>query len=221
MATTLEQALDVPPTRLRMFDVAAMRDGSASVVIGARNTGKSYLIRDLLRTKNLPAGALISHDEGAPAFYGMPATFVHEEYDTNILGNVLKRQALVPKDRDRRAFAVMDHCMFDNSWTKDENVRTLVLQCRPFCVMFILALCYPPAAVPAAPNMDYVFILRENNVFNRKRLFAQYAERVFPDFEFFCQVLDESTDDFHVLVIDNTSWSRRLEDVVFWYRAGP
>ena len=49
-------------------------------------------------------------------------------------------------------------------------------------------------------------------------LFDNYAS-VFPSFEFFCQVMDQCTQNYECLVIDNTTQSSKLEDSVYWYKA--
>jgi len=63
-----------------------------------------------------------------------------------------------------------------------------------------------------------VFILRENIVQNRKRIYDCYAG-MFPSFDAFTQTLDQTTENFECMVIDNTAKSNRLEDTVFWYKA--
>ena len=67
-------------------------------------------------------------------------------------------------------------------------------------------------------NIDFVFILRENYVSNRKRLYEHYAG-MFPSFEMFCQVMDQCTEDYECLVINNNAKSNKLTDQVFWYKA--
>ena len=69
-------------------------------------------------------------------------------------------------------------------------------------------------------NVDFVFILRENYVSNRKRLYEHYAG-MFPTFEMFCQVMDQCTENYECLVINNNAKSNKLEDQVFWYKAEP
>lgn len=44
---------------------------------------------------------------------------------------------------------------------------------------------------------------------------------MFPTLESFCQVMDQCTENYECLVIDNTSKSNRLEEQVFWYKADP
>ena len=69
-------------------------------------------------------------------------------------------------------------------------------------------------------NIDYVFILKESVLANRKKLYDQYAG-VFPNFDVFCQAMDQCTNDFQCLVIDNTTNSNVFEEQVYWYKASP
>ena len=65
------------------------------VMIGKRNTGKSFLVKDLLYyKKDLPIGTVISGTEGANEFYSkiVPPLFIHEEFKPHIVTNLLARQ---------------------------------------------------------------------------------------------------------------------------------
>ena len=66
-------------------------------------------------------------------------------------------------------------------------------------------------------NIDYVFILKENYVSNRKRLYEHYAGML--NFDMFCQVMDQCRKNYECLVINNNAKSNKLEDQVFWYKA--
>ena len=63
----------------------------------------------------------------------------------------------------------------------------------------------------------YLF-LRENIWSNRKRLYDHYAG-MFPTFEMFCETMDQCTENYECLVIDNTSKSNKIEDQVYWYKS--
>ena len=81
--------------RLRKFKPAAMADDKVCVFIGKRNTGKSFLCKDLLHQhKDIPCGQVISATEAANGYYGkmVPPIFIHDEYKPEIISNVLKRQ---------------------------------------------------------------------------------------------------------------------------------
>jgi hypothetical protein len=222
---------------LKRFEIATITDDKVVVLIGKRNTGKSFLIKDLLYYHHkLPIGTVISGTESANHFYQeiIPKMFIHGEYTAPLVDNVVKRQNLILKSVnkevalyggnttiDPRAFLILDDCLYDSSWTKDKNVRALFMNGRHLKMFFVIAMQYPLGIPPnLRTNIDFIFILRENIVANRKRIYDNYAG-MFPTFEIFCQVMDQCTENFECLVIDNTTKSNRLEDTVFWYKAEP
>ena len=122
---------------------------------------------------------------------------------------------------DPNAFVILDDCLYDNSWVKDPNIRSMFMNGRHYKLLFIITMQYALGIPPnLRTNIDYVFILRENYVSNRKRLYENYAG-MFPSFETFCQVMDQCTENYECLVIHNNAKSNKLEDQVFWYKAEP
>ena len=120
---------------------------------------------------------------------------------------------------DPRAFLILDDCLYDQSWIKDKNIRSLFMNGRHFKILFLITMQYALGIPPnLRTNIDYVFILRENYVSNRKRLYEHYAG-MFPNFEMFCQVMDQCTENYECLVIHNNAKSNKLTDQVFWYKA--
>ena len=74
--------------------------GPVIVLIGRRDTGKSFLVRDLLYYhQDIPIGTVISGTEAGNGFYSqhVPKLFIHDEYNTAIIENILKRQKTVMK----------------------------------------------------------------------------------------------------------------------------
>lgn len=210
--------------------------GPVVVLIGRRDTGKSYLVRDLLfYHQDIPIGTVISGTEAGNGFYSehVPKLFIHEEYNTAIIENILKRQKLVLKEVkkeldhykktriDPRTFVILDDCLYDNTWTKDKMMRLLFMNGRHWKIMLIITMQYPLGVPPnLRTNIDYVFILREPYITNRKRIWENYAG-MFPTFESFCQVMDQCTENFECLVINNNAKSNKLHDQIFWYKAEP
>jgi hypothetical protein len=68
-------------------------------------------------------------------------------------------------------------------------------------------------------NVDYTFIFRETNLTNRKRIYDNYAGCI-PNFEAFCQILDQCTQGHDFLVVNNTCRVNDLSEQLFWCRAG-
>lgn len=227
---------------LRKFDMrnikfpADQAKGPVIVLIGRRDTGKSFLVRDLLYYhQNIPVGTVISGTEEGNGFYGkmVPKLFIHNEYNTAIIENVLLRQKGVLKQIkqemasfnrstiDPRTFLILDDCLYDASWAKDKMMRLLFMNGRHWKIMLLITMQYPLGIPPnLRTNIDYVFILREPYINNRQRIYQNYAG-MFSTFEAFCQVMDQCTENFECLVIDNNAKSNHLQDQVFWYKADP
>jgi len=212
--------------------MSSIKSDKVVLFIGKRETGKSFLVRDLLwHNRDLPVGTVISGTEGANQFYSkmIPSIFIHDEYRPEIIHNFVKRQGRLVKKQvsgapeyqniDPRAFMILDDCLYDNSWVKDKNVRSLFMNGRHYKAFFIITSQYSLGIPPnLRTNVDYVFVLRETIHSNRRRLFEQYCG-MFPTYEFFCSVMDQCTENFECLVINNNSKSSKLEDQVYWYRA--
>lgn len=208
--------------------------GPVIVMIGRRDTGKSFLMRDLLyHQRDIPVGTVISGTEQLNNFFSshVPPVLIHNKFSKSIVGNVLMRQKHVVKQfksqmetykktsLDPRAFLILDDCMYDKGWPNDELIRIIFMQGRHYKLCCVLSLQYAIGIPPVLrTNIDYVFILREPNTNNRKKLYENYAG-MFPTFESFSQVMDQCTENFECLVIDNNSKSNKLGDQVSWYKA--
>jgi len=210
--------------------------GPVIVLIGRRDTGKSFLVRDLLYYhQDIPIGTVISGTEAGNGFYGklVPKLFIHDEYNTAIIENILKRQKIVMKqikkekevygrsNIDGRAFVILDDCLYDNTWSRDKLMRLLFMNGRHWKVMLVITMQYPLGVPPnLRTNIDYTFILREPYIANRKRIYENFAG-MFPTFESFCQVMDQCTENYECLVVSNNAKSNKLEEQIFWYKAAP
>jgi hypothetical protein len=225
---------------LRKFDMKSISfkynesKGPVIVLIGRRDTGKSYLVRDILyHHQDIPIGTVISGTEESNSFYGsmVPKLFIHDEYNSAIVENILKRQRCVIKQIkkeietfkkstiDPRTFVIMDDCLYDNTWSRDKLMRLLFMNGRHYKVMLVITMQYPLGIPPTLrTNIDYVFILREPYIANRRRIYENYAG-MFPTFEAFCQVMDQTTENYDCMVINNNAKSNKLQDQVFWYHA--
>jgi hypothetical protein len=206
------------------------------VIIGKKDTGKSFLVRDILcNTQSaFPIGTVISGTEVANEFFQhmVPSKLIHDKYQPEIVMGVIKRQLGAKTQRnedkkrsggnsniDPRAFLILDDCLYDSSWIKEESTRYVFMNGRHIDLMTIITMQYPLGITPnLRTNVDFIFILRETILGNRRRIYENYAG-MFPTFEMFCQFMDQCTENFEGLVICNGVQSNRLEDQVFWYKA--
>jgi hypothetical protein len=225
---------------LKKFDMRSIvfktndTKGPVIVLIGRRDTGKSFLVKDILyHHQDIPIGVVIAGTEEGNGFYGkmVPKLFIHYEYNTSIIENVLKRQKSVLKqikkemetykktNIDPRAFVILDDCLYDSSWSRDKIMRLLFMNGRHWKIMLIITMQTPLGILPnLRTNIDFVFILRDSYISNRKRIYENYAG-MFPTFESFCQVMDQCTENYECLVIHNNVKSNKLSDQIFWYKA--
>ena len=206
------------------------------VIIGKKDTGKSFLVRDILYNAQrcFPVGTVISGTEVANEFFQhmVPSRFIHDKYTPEIVMSTIKRQLQAKMARnadktahgghssmDPRAFLILDDCLYDASWIQQESTRYVFMNGRHVDLTTIITMQYPLGITPnLRTNVDFVFILRENIIGNRRRIYENYAG-MFPTFELFCQFMDQCTENFECMVICNSSQSNRLEDQVFWYKA--
>ena len=219
---------------IKKFDMSSIADDKVVVAIGKRNSGKTFVVKDLLYYhRDLPVGTLISGTENENRTFSphIPSIFIHEECTPELLDKVLRRQKLIMKKMnkelsdfgkssiDPRAFLILDDCLHDNSWAKNKNIKYVFFNGRHRKIFSVITMQYPLGIPPnLRTNIDYVFIMRENDYSNRKRLYEAYAG-MFPTFEIFCNVLDSCTENYECLVIDKTVLSNKLQDQIFWYKA--
>ena len=206
------------------------------VLIGKKDTGKSFLVRDILaHTKDcFPVGTIISGTEVANPFFQemAPSKLIHDKYKPELVMNAIKRQLTVKQQRnadkrghggnsniDPRAFLILDDCLYDKTWINEESTRYIFMNGRHIDMVTLITMQYPLGVTPnLRTNIDFVFILRENNISNRRRIYENFAG-MFPTFEMFCQFMDQCTENYECLVIANGVQSNKLDDQVFWYKA--
>ena len=197
--------------------------GSKIVVIGKPGTGKTVLLSSLLYRKKhiFPVGVVMSGTEDSNGFYNkmFPSTFVYNRLNEKKIETFIKRQKIAKKHlKNPWAVLLLDDCTDDVSILKKPLFHSIFKNGRHWKMLFILSLQYCMDIKPVIrTNVDGTFILRETNLKNRRSLYENYAG-VIPDFRMFCSIMDQITDDFTALYINNQSKSNKLSDCIFWYR---
>jgi hypothetical protein len=209
--------------QLKKFNPATIADDKVCVFIGKRGTGKSTLVTDVLyHKKHIPAGVVMSATEEGNHHYKkfVPDLFIYGDYDRDAIDRVLDRQKqIIAVKKKSNAFILLDDCMYDRKFMKDTCIRQCFMNGRHWKIFFMLTMQYCMDLTPdLRANVDYVFILRENIVQNREKLYKSFFG-VFPTLAMFAQVMDACTENYECLVLDNTSKSNKIQDCVFWYKA--
>lgn len=219
--------------RIRTFTFDQFVQDPAIIMIAKRGSGKSWVVRAVLDFfKNIPVGLIIAPTDRMNKFYGkfFPDSYIHYEYKTEIIENVLKRQILMiekeaerktkGKKLDPRAFIIMDDCLGQKgSWAKDKPIQELLFNGRHYRIMYILTMQFPLGIAPELRcNFDYIFLLADDTISNQKRIYDHYAG-MFPTFDSFRQVFNQLTADFGSMVIVNRGVKKSIFDKVFFYKA--
>lgn len=203
-------------------------------MIAKSGSGKSWVVRDIMyHMRTIPCGTVIAPTDKMTKFYNefVPPAFTHHEYVETIIPRVLSRQKkMLQQNEDRvkkgkkpvdpRTFLIMDDCMSSKHlWLKDPNVLAIFNEGRHYQLTFILTMQYSLGIQPELrSNFDYIFLLGEDMLNNRKKLYDHYAG-MFPTQDIFNQVFTQVTENFGCMVINNRIKSMDITKKVFWYRA--
>ena len=222
--------------RLKKFDIKSMPDHVTIAMIAKRGSGKSYLTRELLfHKRHYPCTVAVSKTERLNKFFGefIPDIYIYESYSNELLGKIFTKQTKILEDnekrikdgkkpKDPRIMIVMDDCMSSKgSWVKEEPIQELFYNGRHYKISFILTLQYCLGIPPEMrANFDYIFLLAEDFITNRRRLYEHFAG-MFPDFSSFNDAFTILTEDYGCMVINNKIHTTDITEKVFWYKAKP
>lgn len=198
--------------------------GSKIVVIGKPGTGKTTLIASLLYAKKhiIPVAMAMSGTEDSNGYYRkiFPSTFVFNTYDEEQIEKFIKRQKISKLHvKNPWACIILDDCTDDPSLFRKPLQQGMYKRGRHWKMWYILSLQYGMDVRPVIrTNVDGVFILREPSLRNRKVLYENYAG-IIPDFKMFCDIMDQITDDFTALYINNATKTNDWRECIHWYKA--
>ena len=218
---------------IKGFDFDMFVENPSIVLIAKRGSGKSWVVRALLQFfKNIPAGIVIAPTDRMNAFYRnfFPDSYIYYDYKSEIIEKIMDRQKQMKKKQEKkkadgkkidpRAFVIMDDCLGQKgTWVRDPPIQELLYNGRHYELMYILTMQFPLGIAPELrANFDYIFLLAEDYISNKKRIYDHYAG-MFPSFEAFRQVFDQLTDDFGSMVIVNRGVRKTIFEKIFWYKA--
>lgn len=168
------------------FDIATIDYTSESVifVIGARNTGKSTFVKNILKYLP-PNGTIVCGSEEWNPIYGTK----HTEYSLELV-------------KSAKDFIVLDDCIYDPTWL-DDILSDKHQSLRIITMLYAMS-------IPTTANIDYVFIFRENILSNLRKLYDQYVGVAFLTFETFCEAM--CLEEYECLVIEKKTTAYHLRN---------
>lgn len=213
----------IRPSMEQAYDPNYKDGGSKITVIGRPGTGKSFLITSLIYEKRacFPVGLVISGTEDSNHHFSklFPSTFIYNQVDMEILKNFIQRQKLAKQYIPQSwALLLLDDCMDDPKQFNSPIIQGLYKNGRHWNMLYILSLQYCMDIKPVIRNsIDGTFILREPNLKNRKSIYENYAS-IIPSFQIFCAIMDQITNDYTALYINNRVQSNDWQDCIYWYK---
>ena len=84
--------------KIQPFIISNMCTDPAITMIAKRGSGKSWVVRDIMRNqKNIPGGIVISPTEKLNHFYSgfVPDIYIYDKYRSEIVEQLFKRQDII------------------------------------------------------------------------------------------------------------------------------
>ena len=190
--------------------------GSTSLIIGKRALGKTTLAKHLAHQLAQEETKVLAFSPvGSASDYALNAhTKFYERYDSELLGDLIKQQ----KTADNESVVLMDDAFYSAKTYSDDNFVHVLMNRHHLKIHLVMTQQYAVGLSPQTRcNIDYVFLFRETNESNRRKLYNIYGG-MFPTYELFTNQLNKATQKYGCMVIDNNPTSDKLVDQVFWYR---
>lgn len=233
---------------LNLFNPKKIKPGSICVFIGKRNTGKTFLTKDLLyHQRDIPYGKIFSPTDALNREYCnmVPKSFIAKNYKSDAMQTIFKTQEekinkkieqykpmyphltekdiidkYIRTDVKNYAFVLLDDCLADaKNWKNDETIKQIFYNGRHYCIFFLLTM---QVVLGIHPNLraqiDYIFLTFTRSNQEIKKLYECYGGD-FRNLEEFKKILNACTEDYNCMVIDNATNSKKFEDKIFYYKA--
>jgi hypothetical protein len=179
-----------------MFDLDLLEKNSTIVIIGHQNSGKSFLIKDIvLHNKDIPLHIACSQAEHIYSFYHdfINNKFIYNYCEPSLIDNLFKRYELV--QNDKRSMLILDRTLSSRGlWAKDETYLKLFNNNKSIETMIIITFIFSLQVPREIMNTyDYVFLFNDQFIGNIKRMYEHYATDIFTTFDEFREIFDKYT----------------------------
>lgn len=215
------------------FDMKRIVPGSVVLVLGARGTGKTTVIVDLLHhMRGYKLGAIMVDTLDTAAKYAehVPDSLIYSQYDASVVEKLIRQQEKQILEAKRRhdypievkspKFLVLDDLAFNKSIQKDEVLRRVYTNGRHFKLTTIIAAQYCMQVPKECRLMfDYIFTTYEKTNKYRQQIYEEF-DVGFPDEPTMHAIMQKCTTEYSVMVLDKRSTGLLgLSDSVFHYKA--
>jgi len=200
--------------------------------LGKRRSGKTNLTRDQCfhyfhrkaKYKNVLLFSPTAQFNGDYDF--IPDRFKYEAFDFGVIQNLMEHQKhMIRKDPRARIDCLL---IFDDIIKADaassrnaiNQLTHLFTVARHYRIAIIANLQYMKAAEfnpTMRDNLDFLFVFSQTNADTKTEIVRQWLG--IGDKADALSVLDQTAAQYRTLVVDNTSKSKRLDEICFWFQA--
>lgn len=211
--------------QLRKWDPHTISDFSVIVIIGKRGSGKSVVLKNIMMAKkHAQYGLVFSGTEDGTSAYGgkngpVPREFVFSEFCADKIERLIERQKkLLAAGKVVPAFIILDDMMYNSQVMRSKCMRELFLNGRHYKLLVILTAQYAIDVPPyARGNVDWLITMREPVLANRQKLYKQFGGTL-DSFDKFAALMDQTTENYECLVINQTSTSNDPAQTYHWFK---
>ncbi len=206
-----------PFAKLKKFSCDMLTPNHAIAIIDKRQNGSSVLAHHLMQ--HLPNAETTVISPASAAVYRdlAPQACIHQEFNENIVTDVLESQRACKGSSETKALIVLDECMYDKSQMSSKAFENLVYNGRCFLTGMILCVQTSLGLAPGIRNnLDWVFVFRAGRD-DIGRLHKQFGTGL--SFNEFDAVFQQITaDKYSCVVIHNTPHLENAIDAFYWYK---
>jgi len=209
--------IDTNTVPIHCYDFNEIREKSFVHIIGKRGTGKSNMIKTLIKRFNdIERKVVISPQEKYNRFYSDYSINtntnidIYEDYSSEIIATLLAEQK---KDPSRRIILALDDCICNKAITQQYIMQELLTNYSIYNITLMLATQTANINMYYSDYVTHIIMLKNHNIHERKKLYDRYAT-FFSTFDLFNLIFSEVTKNYDALLINN--FGNEFNDKVFW-----
>ncbi len=173
---------------------------NSALIIGKRASGKTTLAKNIASKLNVGSTIIFTHNKSNND-HGFKNIDLVSEYDSMKLKEIYEKQK---SPESKPVLIVFDDSIYSNTINNDNNFKQIILNGRHNKIHTIVITQYALGFSPEIrTNFDLIFVFKDNNISNIKRLYEYYFG-VLPKFKIF-DTLMKTLLYYECLVVNNIS----------------